>query len=108
MKDVLNIIKSSFDKYDLDTVVDVRITMSKNGIKVNMGLGFSSNKPTTFNLIDAVIDSCELSLESINDILITYNNDPSTRSEYDKKTRIPRCMRNKEILEEIITELKKP
>lgn len=106
MKDVIKIINTAWIEHKVSAPMDVRITMSAKGIKVNLGLGCYSNKPNSFDLSDAVLESCQLSLSWFGQILTVANNSPK-KNNYDTNW-VLECMKRKEMLDDIISELKKP
>ena len=63
--DPIKIFKDTFIKHRLEGKLDLRITVTLKGIKVNTGLGFYSNKPITFDLNEAFIDSLTYGLTQI-------------------------------------------
>lgn len=102
MKDVFGILNDAWKKYNINSAMDVRVTMSSKGIKVNLGLGAQSNKPTDFNLINAVTSSVEINLAWFEKILTQHNNNEHTYS----SGWIQECITLIEMLLHILNKLK--
>ena len=68
----LKIIKNIYEEQGIEGSLDVRVTMTHKGIKVNFGLGTDSNKPSTFNLNDAIIQSAQISKSQIERWMKSY------------------------------------
>jgi hypothetical protein len=66
----LKYIHDSYIRHGCIGTLDIRVTLSLKGIKVNMGISHS-NKPNGFDLTQAIIDSCNISIKEC-DKMITY------------------------------------
>jgi len=63
MMDPLKVIKDIYDEQAIEGTLDVRVTMTHKGIRVNFGMGTDSNKPSTFDLKQAILNSAQLSVK---------------------------------------------
>jgi len=61
----LQVIKNVFEEQEIQGSLDVRVTMTHKGIKVNFGMGTDSNKPTTFDLKESILISAIASAAEI-------------------------------------------
>jgi len=75
MKDVFKIFNEAWVEHGIEGSMDFRVTMSKKGIKVNLGINSDSNKPKSFDLVEAVLDSCNVALKQIEKSIEYFTDD---------------------------------
>lgn len=98
MIDVFKIFNDAWVEHEIEGSMDLRITMSKKGIKVNLGIGSDSNKPNSFDLVQAMLDSCNIALKDIEKSIILY-------TEEDKKNWVWYYVKRKAFIYKVIEKL---
>ena len=58
----LKIIRDLYLENEIEGNLDVRLTMTHNGIRVNFGMDTNSTKPSTFDLQEAILISAKASV----------------------------------------------
>jgi len=94
----LKYIYDSFIRHNVDGKLDVRVTLSRKGIKVNIMSAFKSNKPTGFDLTQAIIDSCQIGVKGCDKMIAWELHSENIKNHFQKQ---------KDWLNDVITELSK-
>ena len=94
--DALNIFHTLYKQHGLEGSMDVRVTMTLKGIKVNLGLDSYSNKPKSFDLNAAFKDSIAIAINEVSKMIIYYKDDIDRKWFYVKR---------KAFLEEVLSKL---